>query len=143
MPATESHIPVFEKTLQTTHQWLRELERILHLRDQSEAYAVLRGVLHALRDRLIPDEAVDLGAQLPMLIRGFYYEGWKPNATPTRQRHLEGFLDAIPRLSPDVGGPEAAVRAVFGLLGQRITDGEVEDIRNMLPEEVRKLWPEI
>jgi len=52
----------------------------------------VRAGLHALRDRLIPDEAVDLGAQLPMLVRGMHYEGWKPNATPSdddRQAFLE------------------------------------------------------
>jgi uncharacterized protein (DUF2267 family) len=31
-------------------------------------------VLHALRDRLTVEEASDLAAQLPMLIRGLYYE---------------------------------------------------------------------
>ena len=143
MTTTESHVPVFESTLQTTHKWLRELELLASLRDESEAYSVLRVVFHALRDRLTPDEAVNLAAELPMLIRGFYYEGWKPSATPTKLRTLGDFLRDMPPLpSPDeTFDAEKAVRSVFLLLDHRISEGEIDDIRHMLPEEVRSLWP--
>jgi uncharacterized protein (DUF2267 family) len=36
---------------------------------------------------------------------------------------------------------EKAVRSVFMLLDHRISEGKIEDIRYMLPEEVRSLWP--
>ena len=143
MTTLETHVRAFDLTLQTTHRWLRELELIASLENESEAYSVLRAVLHALRDRLPADEAVHLGAQLPMLIRGFYYEGWKPSATPKKQRSLEAFLEGMQPL-PVQGGelsPEQALRNVFLMLNHRVSEGEIADVREAMPEEVRDLWP--
>jgi len=142
MVKKENHVPAFESTLQTTHEWLRELESVAQLRTQNEAYIVLRSVLHTLRDRLPADEAVHLGAQLPMLIRGFYFEGWKPSATPKKQRSLKSFLDSMDPLPKpyDTFDAEEAVRSVFQLLDHRIQGGELDDVRDAMPEEVRALW---
>jgi uncharacterized protein (DUF2267 family) len=52
MVKAENHVPVFETTLQTTHEWLRELMGVALLPNQKEAYIVLPNVLHTLRDRL-------------------------------------------------------------------------------------------
>lgn len=143
MATTTAHVPVFDSTLQLTHQWLQDVQSEAGLRDQPQAYSVLRAVLHALRDRLTPDEAADLGAQLPMLVRGFYYEGWKPAKTPLKQRSKQEFLDAIPPLlNPDDRiDAEEAVRSVFAVLAARVTEGEIEDVRHMLPREMATLWP--
>jgi uncharacterized protein (DUF2267 family) len=65
-------VEVFDSTLQKTSQWLNDLMMDMGWQDRQMAYSTLRAVLHTLRDRLTADEAVDLGAQLPMLIRGFY-----------------------------------------------------------------------
>ncbi len=135
-----SHVAVFDSTLNITHEWLRDLTHEGNLRDQSQAYSILRAVLHALRDRLIPDEAVNLGAQLPMLVRGFYYEGWKPSATPVKDRSKQGFLESIEQTLRSIDA-EPAARAVFRLLERYITPGEIDDIRKMLPKEIRDLWP--
>ncbi len=143
MTKLETHIPVFEKTIVTTHRWLRELRDIGGLVDENDAYAVLRAVLHALRDRLPTDEAVQLGAEMPMLIRGFYYEGWKPSVTPRKQRSLESFLAGImltPRLAEEYT-MEDCVGFVFKMLTHRISEGEITDVRLSMPEEVRELWP--
>ena len=45
--------------------------------DRRSAYRALRSVLHVLRDRLTPEQAVHLGAQLPLLVRGIFYDGWR------------------------------------------------------------------
>lgn len=135
-------LDVFDTTLQKTHIWLNDLMGDLGWTDRQKAYLGLRSVLHALRDRLTVEEAVHLGAQLPMLIRGVYYEGWTPSRKPLRERHKEEFLAHIRQAfrDDDTVDPEEVVRAVFRLLAQRITTGEIEDIKHLLPKELRGLW---
>jgi uncharacterized protein (DUF2267 family) len=133
---------VFAETIQKTGQWLDELMAETDSLHPHRAYSVLRAVLHVLRDRLTVEEAVNLGAQLPTLVRGFYYEGWRPAGRPFKQRHKEEFLRHLGELYP--GLPEAerepAVRAVFKLLSRHVTGGELQDVREQLPAEVRALW---
>jgi len=87
-----TEITVFDKTEQKTMHWINSVAANMGSTDMQRSYAVLRAVLHATRDRLIPDEAVQFGAQLPMLVRGFYYEGWHPNNKPRKYRHKAQFL---------------------------------------------------
>jgi uncharacterized protein (DUF2267 family) len=140
-------LDVFDATLQKTNNWLQDLMQALVGTDRHEAYAALRATLHALRDRLTVEEAAQLGAQLPMLIRGFYYEGWDPTGKPLRVRHKEEFLALIERqfrdggLCDDLVDPERVARAVFRVLAQRVSTGEIEDVRHVLPAEIRDLWP--
>jgi uncharacterized protein (DUF2267 family) len=142
---SQSQVSAFATTLQKTHQWLQRLADLAALEDQSQAYTALRAVLHALRDRLTINEAADLGAQLPMLVRGIYYEGWNPSRTPrTEERHLDEFLDHV-RKELDRNAlriePNHATRCVFALLSDKVTEGEINEVKQMLPHEVRELWP--
>jgi uncharacterized protein (DUF2267 family) len=65
-------LEVFDKTVHTTNAWLKEIMEATGL-DRRRAYRALAAVLHALRDRLTVDEVAQLGAQLPILVRGLYY----------------------------------------------------------------------
>src|ERR671922_384221 len=125
----------FDATLQKTHIWLDELMDELHWADRYKAYAALRATLHALRDRLTVEEVAQLGAQLPMLIRGFYYEGWDPTGKPLRARHKEQFLTRIEQefRGDDRIDPERLARAVFTVLAKRVSEGEIEDVKHVLP----------
>jgi uncharacterized protein (DUF2267 family) len=137
-------LPALDSTAQTTHAWLNELMNLMGCQDQHHAYQALRAVLHALRDRLSVDQAAALGAQLPMLVRGFYYEGWHPHGKPVKERKKEKFLAHIRaafRQDPDVDAEQVA-QAVFQLLASHVSAGEVEKVKNNLPREVRALWPE-
>jgi len=135
-------LDVFDTTLQKTHQWLNELMQIMGWDDKDRAYLALRTTLHALRDRLTVDEAAQFAAQLPMLIRGFFYEGWDPAPKPPKVRRKEEFLAEVawPFRARVPIDPEPAVRGVFTLLSRRISEGEIADIRHMLPQEIRELW---
>jgi uncharacterized protein (DUF2267 family) len=136
-------LDVFDRTLHKTNIWLNDLMQELGSEDRHEAYLALRAALHALRDRLTVEEAADLGAQLPMLIRGFYYEGWDPSGKPLRERHKEQFLARIRQefRSQDGIDPEQVARATFVVLAKRISEGEIEDVQHVLPAEIRNLWP--
>jgi len=135
-------LDIFGNTLQKTHLWLTDLMQELEWDDRRKAYLALRAVLHTLRDRLTVEEAAHLGAQLPMLIRGFYYEGWDPSGKPVKERHRDDFLVHIKGYFKHDEGviPEKITRAVFKLLTRRITEGEIEDVKQVLPTELRGLW---
>ena len=136
-------LEVFDATVHKTNTWLKRLMAIGGWQDRHLAYLGLRATLHALRDRLTVEEAAELAAQLPMLVRGFYYEGWDPSGKPTRDRRQEEFLARIWRELPPKAPmePEAVARAVFRLLSERVAEGEIEDVRHVLPADIRELWP--
>lgn len=138
-----THLETFGHTLQVTHLWLKDLMEELGWDDQHKAYVALKAALHTLRDRLTIVEAAQMGAQLPMLIRGFYYEGWTPTGKPVKERHKDVFVAHIREYLKDDEGidPEQIIRAVFQVLARRITAGEIEDIKHILPPELRTLWP--
>jgi uncharacterized protein (DUF2267 family) len=138
-----SELKVFDITVEKTHLWIREVIRELGWEDRHKGYVALRAVLHALRDRLLTEEAVQLGAQLPMLVRGFYYEGWEPSSTPTKERHKEQFLEHVREaFSRDADiDAERVARGVFTVLARRVSEGEIGDVKGMMPEELRALWP--
>jgi uncharacterized protein (DUF2267 family) len=135
-----SGLAVFDHTVQETNLWLRAVAEELKL-DHHDAYIALRAVLHALRDRLPPEAAVNLGAQLPMLIRGFYYEGWHMAGKPTKDRHIEEFVDHVfkalpPRFPLD---PLTVVRGVFEALWEKLDPGEFAKLMDHLPVSLRTL----
>ena len=135
-------LKVFDTTLHKTSIWLDGIMEDMGWEDKHRAYEALRSVLHTLRDRLLPNEAVHLGAQLPMLVRGFYYEGWHPAATPFNYRHKEEFLRQVAKELPGLGEAdlERAVATVFAVLSRHLPDGELRQVKDQLPLEVRQLW---
>jgi uncharacterized protein (DUF2267 family) len=75
-------LDVFDKTLQTTNSWLEEISEALGP-DRKLAWKVLSVVLHKLRDRMPVDLSTHLGAELPLLVRGAYYDQFEPAKQPT------------------------------------------------------------
>lgn len=138
-------LDVFDRSLNETNLWLKTLMEKLKTSDRRVAYIALRATLHALRDRIGPQNAVHLGAQFPTLLRGVYYEGWHMRAKPTKERHKGAFLDHVRlelRGEPQID-IETAVRAVFEVMWDKIDPGEVAKIMDLLPAEIRGLWPQL
>ncbi|HVA45133.1 MAG TPA: DUF2267 domain-containing protein [Pirellulales bacterium] len=132
----------FDATVQATNAWVADLAARLGWSDHHHAYMALRAVLHALRDRLSVEHVADLSAQLPMLVRGFYYEGWHPAGKPLKDRKEDDFLEHVAdnlRGAPDAD-PRQVTRAVFALLRQHVSHGEIESLRATLPHELKLLW---
>jgi uncharacterized protein (DUF2267 family) len=135
-------LDAFDTAIQKADKWLKEIMLELNTDNKHRAYAGMRAVLHALRDRLIIDEAVDLGAQLPLLIRGVYYDEWDPSRNPIKDRHLDDFLARVQThfRNDSTQDIEQTVRAVFKVIRSKVTDGEIKDVKGMMPEELRTLW---
>lgn len=129
---------IIERNVEKAHVWLDEAAKQLGTDDHRLAYRVLRAYLHALRDRLTVDEAAQLAAQLPDLIRGVFYEGWNPSATPVRYRGFTDFLDRVAADAELAGETDAsfAMSAAAEVLRRHVSAGEIEDIRAQLPEDL-------
>ena len=135
-------IPGFSHAAQQAQQWVNELAEDLAWQ-QGRAYRLLRSVLHALRDWLSMEEMADLSAQLPVLIRGVYFEGWKPQEFPTVPRTKADFVSRIWNDFGDdlIYDTDAAIAAVFRLLDRHISQGEIAQVRSSMRKSLRELWP--
>jgi uncharacterized protein (DUF2267 family) len=135
-------LPVFDTTVQETNLWLKAIMEGLHTDDRHLAYLALRSTLHALRDRLGPESAVHLAAQLPMLVRGLYYEGWRLAASQSKERTRADFLEHVRSELPRGSAIDAnvAARAVFGVMWEKLDLGEVGKVIDFLPPELKELW---
>lgn len=84
----------FDKTIQLTHVWLKDVGETIGP-DKQRQYHALRAVLFALRDRIPVEEAFHLSAQMPMLVRGIFWESYNPAHKPETYRSKDEFLEAI------------------------------------------------
>jgi len=132
---------IIQRSVEQANIWLEELASQLGTEDHEQAYRVLRAYLHALRDRLPTDESAQLAAQLPTLIRGIYYQDWKPSATPVA---YHGFTDFLERMIDEAkleGETSAsyATGAAAELLRRHVSSGELDDILAVLPEDLKPI----
>jgi uncharacterized protein (DUF2267 family) len=132
-----ARVDAIERTVHKTNEWVGDLSQELGT-DDREAWRVLRAYLQVLRDRLTIDEAAQLAAQLPHLLRGVYYEGFDPSKQPERIRDRDVFLarlaDRADLSDPAKAGPAAA--AATRVLRRHVTAGEIEDVFVQLPREI-------
>ena len=135
-------LDVFDKTVQTTNIWLDDIMAAMGP-DRHVAWHILGAVLRTLRDRLPLDEAAHLGAQLPLLVRGLYYDQWHSPSTIRKERHQEEFLARVADGLKDTRpvNTRDAVRTVFRVLATHIARGQADKVAATLPAEIRALWP--
>ncbi|MBI3298243.1 MAG: DUF2267 domain-containing protein [Elusimicrobia bacterium] len=130
---------VFNPVIQKAGLWLKDIQETSGLRSRAEAYSAMRAVLHALRDCLPPRSAADLAAQMPILVKGVFFDGWEARAKPDRLSRDE-FMERIrlglrgyPRLDPAL-----ALTAVMDALYRHVSRGELDSVRAILPRGVRE-----
>ncbi|UJR81370.1 DUF2267 domain-containing protein [Sandaracinus amylolyticus] len=140
----DDHVDAFEHTMQLSYEWLHAYVEELGSGTTQLAYRCLRAALHAIRDRLPANESAALAAQLPLLLRGVYYEGWRPSHVPAALASVDEVYDEI--ASGLEGGPHAAprdvLRAALSVLNEHIDAGEIRKLRHQVGEALREIWPE-
>lgn len=140
---TATGLDVLDKTVQTTNIWLNEIMED-HGDDRQVAWHILGAVLHALRDRLPADLAAHLGAELPLLIRGLYYDQYEPAKQPDVTRSLDAFLERVQEGLKMIRPVDSvdATRTVFRVISHHVDLGQSAKVRDALPKDVQALWPE-
>jgi len=137
-------LEVWDSSIQRANAWLKELMLELNSGDHRGTYLILRSVLHALRDHLPVVDAVYVGEQLPMLIRGMYFEHWNVSGKPLPLRNRNDFFKVVSHYMArdgETSNAEAGTRAVFRLLDRKATDGEIDDLHHVIPGILLDLWP--
>jgi uncharacterized protein (DUF2267 family) len=137
-------LEVIDHTVQLTHEWINELRERLGWTSSRDTLRLLRATLAQVRDHLGHNEVAQLSAQLPLLIRGMFFEGWQPAHTPVRDRTLDHFIAAIAAKLGDVADWRGSqdVETVLMVLGTKISQGEIADIKAGLPTTIRAFWPD-
>ena len=134
-------LDVFDETLQTTNVWLKEIMADLGP-DRRTAWRVLSVVLRKLRDRLPIGLAAHLGAQLPLLVRGAYYDQFEPGRLPVDCNSREEFEAEVAEWLSDTRpvDPDQAVRSVFRVLTHHLDPGQITKVVEALPKSLRETW---
>jgi uncharacterized protein (DUF2267 family) len=137
------NIKAINKTLEKVDGSIKTLNSLYHFQDDNQAFVTLRACLKALRDRLTTEEALDLGAQLPALLRGFYFEGWNLHSQHV-VRTKEAFLhDVSYHLNGHDGiNLEEAVPPTMKVILDMIDQGEAIEVLHQLPKAIQELCPE-
>jgi uncharacterized protein (DUF2267 family) len=129
---------LFAKMTQQANIWVKDMMAGLGTTDAHKALHALRAGLQSLRDRLSVDQAAQLSAQLPLIIRGMFFEGWDPSSTPLRIRHRAEFLALVrEKYAPreDISA-EDIMRSLFRVLDKHVAAGEVGHLMVTLPEDL-------
>ncbi|MEY8098929.1 DUF2267 domain-containing protein [Falsihalocynthiibacter sp. S25ZX9] len=137
-------LEVIDHTVQLTHEWINELRDRLAWSSSRDALRLLRATMAQIRDHLQHEEAVQLSAQMPLLVRGMFFEGWNLAHTPLRDRKAEHFIAAIEAQVSEVQDWRGAqdIVAVFRTLNNRISEGEIRDVKAGLPKSICEMWPD-
>jgi uncharacterized protein (DUF2267 family) len=134
----------FETSLDKTNLILKDIEQAYGWPKErrNQSYAALRTVLHLLRDRLPVQEGVEFAAQLPVLIRGVYFEGWDPSIVPVKLNREEFLYEVRQGFPYEIdGGIESLVRTVLNALRRHVTEGEWDDVRSNVPRDLSQMIP--
>lgn len=140
---TSSETDLFAETVQKSDIWIKETMEELGVESRRMSYDALRAVLHAVRDQIPTDVVAHLASELPMLIRGIYYEGWDPHALSQKDRSRRAFLDQIAREIPYSSQVDLVyvTRGVLSVVKRHVSPGQYDQARRTLPAELRELWP--
>ncbi|GAB3075661.1 DUF2267 domain-containing protein [Micromonospora schwarzwaldensis] len=140
----EHLMSAFESSLDKTNVILKEIESAYGWPPdrRNQSYAALRTVLHLLRDRLPVPESAEFAQQLPVLLRGIYFDGWQPENVPIKLNRDDFLYEVRQGFPYDVaGGPQRVVQVVLDTLRRHVTQGEWQDVKSSMPQGLDQLIP--
>lgn len=131
-----------DETVHTTNVWLKEIGAACAFDDRTTSFRALRATLHAFRDRLPIEVCAHLSAQLPTIIRGVFYEGWKPAASGHGARSKSEFLKPVADAfsEDETHDAEEIASGVFSVMQRHVSAGEIDHVLHALPSPLRSMF---
>ncbi|MCU0853945.1 MAG: DUF2267 domain-containing protein [Rhodobacteraceae bacterium] len=133
---------LLEPTVGLTAAWVLDIAERARC-SEAVAFAVLRAGLHALRDCLSDEAGAAVAREFPALIRGLWFEDWRPARALVPARtyadwlvSLEGYLLAGD--ADSVPAPEAA-RALFAVLARHLGTEARRSLDQAVPPDMGEL----
>lgn len=133
---SHDHDP-FAPAMRTAQQWLRTVARHLGTDDELVAHRMLRAWLHTVRDSLGVNSTAHLGAQLPGMLRGEYFDGWVPEHTPRRADAADFSTRFAQAAHIDIADAPATAAAVTTALRELFSPGQLNKTLAVFPLSVR------
>ena len=115
--------------------------------NKDKAGRVLRAVLHALRSRLTAEESIHMLAQLPLLIKGVFVDGWHLSPINHEEPTYSDFLSEVKKYGGVLGEKDfdndensiRMIRGVLHVLRKYMSEGEMRNLKFQLPEEIAEV----
>ena len=135
----------FDTYITKANVFLKEIaEEIGEPENKAKAGRVLRAVLHALRSRLSVEESIHMIAQLPILIKGLYVDGWHLTRLNGSLNTFSDFLTEVKKFDGNLGNKDfnndrdslRMIRAVLRVLKKYVSEGEMQHLKVQLPDEI-------
>ncbi len=131
-------------------QFVKKVQELTHLPTREMAEEGMQIVLSLLSHRLTPEEAKDVESQLPTDMKSIWNsDTWITNfLSISRQAQLKyrkkeelySLIDnELSKTNLPIGAEHLAL-AVFHVLKEQITEGEIQDIAAQLPEDIEEVW---
>lgn len=133
-----------DSSLQTTMEWLTEIQKELEWPDKEKVYKATKAVLQAIRDRSPFEEVLHFTAELPLVMKGMMFDGYTLSGKPLKIRNLAEFFDLVQE-QYDAGpgnviNADDACRGVINIIIDKVGEGEMKKIIANMPEDLRPLF---
>jgi uncharacterized protein (DUF2267 family) len=122
-------------------EWLAALKERALLQTHNQSQAMFRGVLHALRRHMTPEQVLAFADALPPLPRGIFLERWRPTGPLPLASPQQLTAEVATDLASHHAPPDTIVADVLVVLAERLERTEAEIARDQLPDVLRPLWP--
>lgn len=137
----------FNQYAKEGNAFLKEYAKKINMpNDTEKAGRILSSILHGLRDIITIEESLQLISQFPMFLKAVYVNKWTTRKK-ARVKTMTEFIDLIRELdgvtslndfeSEDVA--ENYINSTFMMLRKYVSLGELEDIRTVLPKELKSM----
>lgn len=129
--------------------FLKDYSKQMCMKNQPEKAArIFVSIMHALREIIPVEESLQFIAQLPMFLKAAYVNGWAIKKQKPKIKRMVEFVELVkqfdgPAAVNDFGNEyelaEKYIDLTFIYLRTYVSLGEMEDIRDGLPKDLKSM----